>query len=847
MRGAYSLGWRYLRERKARAFLTGAGIALGVALVVGVLVANASTARTFDQLIESINGTADVVITPVGSGDATLSDAGVAKLSALERVQAASPSIAQESRTHLAGETGKYLEHVWLEGVDPALDAKMRSWELVEGRFARPGELEVVVGSAYADPRSGPGLRIGDEIPFTTPSGRRELTVSGVVTETGVGGRAGGGSVIVLVRLLTSIETARDVTRIAGFNSLVLMLDEGVNTESWVDRHDAELAGVNATTTSASQREFQNLLGLFLASLTWVASISLFIAGFLIYLTLSRAVGERMQTLGIMRAVGAGRGQVRTAVLYEAAALGVASTIVGIAFGLLMATGITRLLRVLGGFPPTRIVVPGGALIVAAIVGVGTTLVAAMIPAGRAARVRPAEVIRGRLSSGLRPSRMWIVGAALIVLGIATTFMDVKSRALETLVIYFVTVAVLLGCVLLVPPVLRPLAWLLGRLTARLARGTGDVSVRHLVRERSRSAYTLGLIMVVLAGLFSFGAIDASMARASDEVFDAQYGQPEIVIQAGRADRGTLPSFAEERVREHKGVKRTSAVSFLNAIRVADEGVTVLVVDPESYFDVAGLAFQAGDERSARRDLRAGGILLSDALALRKGIRRGDRVTVGTSRGPHEFVVAGTIRALFGMDAVFGLQTAREFLNVRNPSTILVDLERPEDAELVVRELTPELKPFGGTPITIPMLRAGIEQFGVRRLLRVFLAILLIAAIIGLLGLANTLTMSVAERVREIGIMRATGASRGQVRRMVMAESATLGLAAVVLALPVGWVLTTLVVRGASIEGLPLKLAYPVAWIGILAVVGTVVSAVAALGPAWRAGRLRPAEALRFE
>jgi putative ABC transport system permease protein len=418
------------------------------------------------------------------------------------------------------------------------------------------------------------------------------------------------------------------------------------------------------------------------------------------------------------------------------------------------------------------------------------------------------------------------------------------SPGIQTLLTYLVTLAVLLGCVLVVPPVLRPLAWLLGRITGRLALGTGDVSVRHLVRERSRSAYTLGLIMIVLAGLFSFGAIDASMARAAEEVFEAQYGRPDMLV---RTAGGVLPASAEKRVRSEPGVENTTAIRFASSRLHDGRTVNAIVVDPESYFDVGGFDWVAGDERSARRDLRRGGVVLSETTARSEGIRRGDRVSFATSRGPHEFVVVGTMRAVFGIDAAFGLDTARRFLNAGRPWGILVEVERGTDPANVANALKRDLGRSGAIVVTTDELRSELDSFGLRELLRAFFAILLIAAIIGLLGLANTLTMSIAERVREIGVMRATGASRGQVRRMVIAESATLGLAAFVLAVPLGWVQTTLVARGASAQGLPLRLAYPVRWVAILAVLGIVIAIVAAVGPAWRAGRLRPAEALRFE
>lgn len=841
MRGAYSLGWRYLKERRGRSVLTGAGIALGVAIVFGVLVANESTARTFDRLIESVNGRADVLVTPIGAADAVLPEDSAARLGALDGVELAAPIFAVElAEARGRADPGDSL--FWLEGVDPQLDRELRSWDIVAGTFPRPGRAEVALGRAQA---RAAGLEIGDRRTVRTPTGPRDLTVSGVLTETGLGGRAGHGSLTVRGRVLTTIEAARDVAGAGeGFTAVAVLLEEGVDPEGWVEDHREALAGTDVRTTVSTQREFQSLLGLFLGSLTWVASISLFIGGFLIYLTLSRAVAERTQTHGIMRAVGASRGQVRTAVLSEATVLGLVATAVGIALGLAIAAGVTRLLQALG-FPPVGLIVPSGAIVVASIVGVGTTLVSALLPARRAARVRPAEAIRGRLGAALGSSRTWMVGALLVSAGVAATFVGTEPGAVEDVLIYGVTVAVLLGCVLLVPPVLRPLAWLLGRLTARLARGTGDVSVRHLVRERSRSAYTLALIMVVLAGLFTFGAIDAAMVRASDEVFEAQYGRPDLLV---RAERGILPGFAHQRVRDRPEVHQSTAVRFASTRLVEPQRpVFALVVDPRSYFDVAGFAWVAGDERSARRDLRSRGVLLSEGVARSNGIRRGDRVRFETNRGPQEFMVVGTIQSLFHVDAVFDADTARTFLNAGNPSAILVEVRPNADPRRLARALERELEPYGASVLTTSNLQGELDEFGIRGLVRVFLAILLVAAIIGLLGLANTLTMSVTERVREIGVMRATGATRGQVRRMVIAESATLGLTAFVLALPLGWLLTTLVVRGASVEGLTLKLTYPALWVPILAGMGIVIAVAAAVGPAWRAGRLRPATALRFE
>ena len=839
MRGTWSLGWHYLKEKKGRAALTGAGIALGVALVVGVLIANASTANTFDGIIAGINGRANVIVSPVGAWDASLSDETVKRIRTQDGVEASSASFGFETERIVPGPRNS-INLFWLDGVDPTDDARLRSWTIVDGAFPRPGVDEVAIDKGDADFY---GMRLGTKEKIKTPTGPRTVRVSAIVSETGQGGRAGGGNVSSYGRVLTSVDTARSMSGVAGaYRTLSLVLSDGVDADRWIEQHRDVLTGVTAVSTAGIQREFDQLLDLFLGALTWVASIALFIGGFLIYLTLSRSVADRIRTHGIMRAIGAGRRHVWTVILGEAALLGVVSTVVGVLLGLLIARAVTGLLGVLG-FPKVALVVRPSALIVGAIVGIGTTLATAALPARRAARVDPAQAIRGRVVGGLSATRTWIAGAALVVLGVVVALIPTDRSALEEALVYFVTMTVLLGCVLMVPVALRPLAWLLGRITRHIAPGTGDVSVRHLVRERSRSAYTLGLIMIVLAGLFAYGAMDASIARATDDVFDAQYSVPEVIV---RSEQGVLATVTEQSIRQRPDVSRTTAIRFSNSRLSADEAVQVLVVDPVSYFELAGFSWTAGDEASAHRDLGEGAILLAEGLAQRDDVRRGDRLSLETSRGPHGFVVAGKFLAFLGVDVVMSLDTAREYLNAGKPAAILVDLRDGADAGRFVSTLNRDLRPLGATSVTTEVLRREFQP-EIRDLLRIFMVILLITVVIGLLGLANTLTMSVAERMTEIGVMRATGASRGHVRRMVICEGATLGFAAFVLAVPLGWLMTTLVSRGASLEGLTLHPTFPAGWVPVLVLISTLVAVLASVGPAWRAGRLRPAEALRFE
>jgi putative ABC transport system permease protein len=641
-------------------------------------------------------------------------------------------------------------------------------------------------------------------------------------------------------RVLTSVETARRLAGAGGYNTIAVKLRPGIDPDAWVSRNQEALTGLDVKTTTAAQQTFHNLLDAFLAALVWVASISLFISGFLIYLTLSRAVLERASTIGLMRAVGASRRQLGAAVLSEAAALGVIFTAVGVVFGILVAAGMTRLLATLG-FPAVGLVIRPGALVTGAVVGLGTTLISAFLPARRVARIPPGVAMRGvPMETGL--SRSWVIGALSVAGGVALVLL---ANSPGTALSYVATAAVLLGSVLLVPPVLRPVASVLGHATRRFARGTGEVSIRHLVRERSRSAYTLGLLMIVLAGVFTFGAVDASIGRATDEVVNTQFGRPDALI---RSDESSLPPTIERQVREQTGVAQTSAVRFASSKLVGTRwSLATMVVDPNTYFDVASFPFVSGDAWSARRDLRTGGVLLSAPIARKDHLRRGDRVSIATNQGPKKFSVAGVIKTLPALDAVLGVRAGREYLNSRDPQWILVKFNRGFDVESGIGSLRRALEGSGASVVTIGTLQHEFEHNGIRELVRVFLVILLVAAAIGLLGLANTMAISVAERRREIAVMRATGAGVVAIRRMVLVESATLGSVAFVLAIPLGLLMSALVTRGSSTGGLPLEFTFPARWVPIVGVIALIVTVIAALVPAYRAARVNPASALRFE
>lgn len=841
-----SLGSRSLAHRKGRSVLTGTGIVLGVAILFGVLVANATTQVGVDRLFEDFTGRADVVASPVGVFDAELPEGAGDRLRALPDVRELSagygtPAVLPEERRE--GEPDEPVR-ISVNGVVPAEDTKFQNFVFVAGgRFPTASD-EVVLSERLA---TDLGVRSGETVDVRGRERTQALRIVGLLERKGAG-RAGQGRVG-----YTTIDTARALggDGPATFTGASLILTEGTDVETWLDANQDALDGVrmeDAGNLAAGFREFLRVFGTFL---TFFAGITLFVGAFLIYLTLSMAVIERTRMYGTLRALGATKPQVRRIVLLEALVLGAVSTALGLVLGLGLAWGLLRLIAALFELPIEGLVIGAGSVVGAVIVGMLVTALSSLLPAVRAGRLAPVEAMKGDHIRDTRLSRLWIAGAALLVVGVAV---QPATAGNESGLGSLAVIGILLGTVLLVPLLLRPLASLLGRVTNRIARGVGEVAVLHLAKERSRSAYTLALVMVVMAMLFATGGLYLSVRGAMDEIVERQFGA-DMFISSGESDFGPPRPLSEEdasALRSRSDLRAISPVRFGQTSVQRPNGdndfVFVRVIEPESYFDVAGYFWTDGEDASAQSALAGGGaVLLSDGVARRLDVERGDNVMLRTREGKVAFDVAGVYVSPPGPPEIsMGIGDGERYLAAREPVAYIADVTPGADPDAVGASITSALQERIDVETASELKAEVSDQIG--SYFRIVYAILLIAAIVGLLGLANTLAMSVLQRFREIGILRAVGVTRGQVWRMVLVESVTLGLVAFVLSIPLGWLLTALVVSTTGDGfGFEMATAYPWSWIPIVALFGLIVAVVAAVAPGRRAARLEVVGALQYE
>ena len=529
-------------------------------------------------------------------------------------------------------------------------------------------------------------------------------------------------------------------------------------------------------------------------------------------------------------------------VVAEALMLGLVSGGLGLVLGFALAALSIRLVSNLLGVVLPGLGLPLGPALFSVGVGVAVSVAAAWLPGRRAAVLSPVAAMREGSVPDDKAGRP-IIGGGLIALGMVLIFTTGANNSARI----FPTLFVLFGSVMLVPVILGPIARLLGLATKRLARGVGEVAVLHLVKERSRSAYTLALVMVVLSMVFAIGTSNVSLSRTVDKVIERQSAG---AIQVGAP--GALDPNIETELRAIDGVAGSTALRF-GVVDVeepnAQPNVFSTILDPSNYFDIAGFPWVQGDDASVRDAFAKGGaVVLPEQAAIRIKKKLGDAVKVRTSQGIKPFTLVGTYGQVGDyIGPAFGLVDAPLF-GAGRPNAFLLSVKQGVDDEALRRTIIDRL----GDKYQIEVnTNARIKEDAQAQLQGFFglaYALLFVAALVGVLGLANTMVVSVLSRTKEVGILRSAGVLRRQARAMVLVEASTLALVAYVLSLPLGWLLSTgIVVSQRAALGFTIDYAFPWTLVPVLLFVTLIVAGIASLVPARRIGRLQIVEALRFD
>ncbi len=837
------LAWRSLRARPLRAFLSTVGIALGVAVLFAGLATNAGIDASVDSTVRGLLGRADLRVAALGEGG--LSAETVRTIGSTPGIAVAAPAL--ERRTYLQavvpGAVGAALPPpVTVLGVDPATEALLRDLPLIAGsQLADPDESSALITQGLAEQD---GLHLGSPVTVQGAGDPVTYRVVGILAGDGPITGAFGRTMVVPLRTAQAAFGQTGVTRVdiglaEGVDTSAVSrdLESRLVTEPYVLSAPRDLA----VTLRASTADFQ-------ATTALIAAIALFVGAFLIFNTLSMTVGERIREVGLLRAAGATRGQVTWFMLAQALVLGVVGSLLGLAIGALLAAGMVAYVGTIGSVTLARPALPPEALIVGFLVGLMVTLAAAIEPARRAGRIQPVEALKTRLDlpSGQRARLRWL---AAVFVAVALVGVIVWPRGadgagvIQALVVY----AILLIATMLIPFVLPATARMAGVPFAILFRFEERLARSSVVRDKSRTALTLGGLTVGLAMIVALGGV-GQHARAAAGAWIADVIPGELVMTSIRPI-GTEEGVAEALSAAVPGVARVSPIGTFD---IALKGVrtdAAAVVGADMAAD-GRLTFTAGDRAAALAALDAGGAAIVPAgLAASLGLSVGQTIALPTADGRVlELRIAGIVeRSLPGSggEAVLvGWGDATNALGLAGADAFAVRFA--PDAPPAARDaLRTAANAYALEIVPLDRIGGAISD-ALARIFGLFDALAIVAVLIATLGVVNTLTVNVIERVREIGLLRAVGMTRRQVWRSVAVEAGILGLAGAILGIVVGLAVGAAMVL---LAGGRLDVGAGVPWptVGLTLILGVVVAMLAAAYPAYLASRLSIVRAVRYD
>ncbi len=845
MRSLASLAWRNLASRRVRTVLTIIGVALGVAVLFAMQLTNATLDAAVDATVRDLVGRADLRVRAFS--DAGLSPASVEAIRATPGVGAVAPVL--ERRTFLvAGSSPSPAgDPVTVEGVDPAAERRIRDLSIVRGVDLAPDtQRSILVTEALAAERS---LDLGSTVTLYGAGAPIEYRVIGIVTGDGPVPTPFGRTAWITLDSARQL-FATDAVTVVDVD-VALGADEGAVAEALtraltIDPYVLETPADIAAALRASTLDLRTIFAI-------VAAVVLFVAAFLIFNTISMTVAERLREVGLMRAAGATRRQVGWIFVLQALVVGVAGALLGAVLGLALGAVVLAMLRATEGIRVTAVTLDPVGPVFALGLGVLVTVVAAIEPAWRAGRLSPVEALRANVDpSVMVRARLGWLAAVAVVVGIGGALLLPQGAGagiglLGPLLVYLV----LLSTALASPYLLRPL----GRLAAipfGLIFGTeARLSRSAFARDPGRTALTVGALAVAIAMVVAVASI-GSLSRATASAWIADVVPGSMVVSSIRPiapDEGVAREIAAI-----PGVAGVTAIaSFVVPVAVAPGAdpyrVPASAVSGTDLLADGRLTFLEGDRAAALGALDAGGTaILPRTLADRLGLGLGDTMRVGFGGGGTDLAVAGIVEHTFpgpGSESAlvsWADATARFGVSGADLYAVRFAPGRDGDASGAVAALAREL---ALEPATLAAVRDQAEG-SVGRLFGLFDAIAVVAIVVAALGIVNTLAMNVMERVREIGVLRATGLLRAQAWRMVLVEAGILGLVGAVLGAVAGLVVAVVML---ATQGARPSAILDAPWATIVAVglLGVAVSMLAAAYPARLASRVSIIRAVRGE
>jgi putative ABC transport system permease protein len=852
---------RGFMQRKLRVALTGIAIALGVALMAGTYILTDTINNSFAGIFKTANAGHDVVVTPsqrlgsrVRSQVSPITEAMLARMRAV-------PGVAQASGGIFSVGTfldvhGKRLT----TGGAPAFVAaevpkRFESFSPIAGHFPANAE-EVAIDQATAERAN---LKLGQQLQITASAPAKRYLIVGIVKFAGSHSFGGAGAAI-----LTLPEAQRVVGEQGQFDQLDVAAKPGVTPTQLRDRIRAVLPRTVEVRTGAQQAakqssDLESNLSFIRTFLLIFAYVSLFVGAFIIFNTFSITVAQRTREFGLLRTLGASRGQILREVIFEGVLLGVGGSLLGLLGGIALAPALDQLFKAFGAdLPDSGTVLQTRTIVVSLLVGTIVTLLAGLTPALRATRVPPIAAMREgvEIPPPPPPTLARLVIRFLLGLAVLIAFAILLGGGL-TPVGFVVALGIRVAFFYaglrrrargrryrVVPALARSIGVLVAwrGITGRLAR-------ENAMRQPGRTMVTAAALTVGLA-LVTFVAVLADGTKTSiDRAVSRSFAGDLIVENSQAGNEQGIPALVAPALRQVPGVANATPIAFTKArLRGSNSNATVTAVDPSTFGQVYRIEWKHGSPATLL-NLGSNGTIVTKSYAEAHHLKLGQTVYVLT---PAERTIPLTVRGIANDNArllgnfTIPLPLARAAFGQRDDALDFVSYASGASNAQVqpaVNRLLDARFPQAKSRTAAQFKADQANQ--INTLLALIYVLLALSVIVSLFGIVNTLILSIYERTRELGMMRAIGTSRRQLRQMIRYESIITALIGGILGLMIGLLGAVIAAQALSSSGFVLSI--PVGTLLILLLVAALAGVIAAQAPARRAAKLDLLQALAGE
>ncbi|WP_369221514.1 ABC transporter permease [Streptomyces sp. R39] len=849
---------RSFLAHKGRLMLSALAIVLSVAFVAGSLIFSDTVTRTFDRLFASTS--ADVTVEPKQDLKSSVPTGAVQTVPAALAGEVAKVDGVAGTHADVSVQNVVVVDsHNKSVGSTTGAPTIATDWYLTHRSPVKltSGHTPRGAGQALldADTAGKKHVRIGDTLTVQAQPGTFRVEIVGIATFT----TTNPGAALVFLdpavaakELLGSAGRATSISVDAAQGVTDAQLKTRIGAAIGTGTYDLKTAGEQAKSSAAGLGGFLDVIKYVMLGFAGIATL---VGVFLIVNTFSMLIAQRTRELGLLRALGADRRQVRRSVLTEAVLLGLVGSTLGLGAGVGLAFGLIKLMTAFGmNLKATEMVIGWGTPVAAYAVGVGVTFVAAYLPARRAATVSPMAALADAEIAGVgKPLRTRaVVGGVVGVLGVAALAgcAAATRTAAAASLLGLGVVLTLIATVVAGPLLVRPVIRVLGAAFPALFGSVGRMSQRNALRNPRRTGATAAALMVGLALVGGMSVASASMSKSFDQQIDKTLGA-DFVVQ-----NGNFQPFTQEitdKVRGTEGVGLVVRQRFAPvAVRLPDgKRVTTTAAGYDPQVDeVAHVAYKGGDTAAA---LAADSLGMDVTFAQDHKVRLGSVLPVEFQGGKRARMKVGALTdqdggSGFGAQGglFFGIATVQKYVPDGQDSSLYVNRAPGTGADQLRSRLEKTLAPYPQVQVRDQADYKKLVHDQIAVLLYLVYALLGLAIVIAVLGVVNTLALSVVERTREIGLLRAIGLARRQLRRMIRLESVVIAVFGAVLGLALGLVWGVCTQQVLALQGMK---ALAVPWGTVVAVVigSAVVGIVAALLPALRASRMNVLAAIAHE